>query len=143
MGETRLWNGGMHVRADRGTPMFAPFSGKIAAARMTDDCPVGSRNFVLIKTETTVGAAQVKFWTLLFHLDLETSGSATAPAWYSAVASKMGDDPIALNVDVNAGDLVGHAGEAGPPGRAEGQVHVEIMSADELGEKIEPGFWTL
>jgi hypothetical protein len=42
---------------------------------------------------------------------------------------------------VQAGELVGHVGEAGAPGRFEGQVHVEIMSADELGEKIEPGFW--
>ena len=32
-------------------------------------------------------------------------------------------------------------GEAGPTGRFEGQVHVEIMSADEIGEKVEPGFW--
>jgi hypothetical protein len=139
---SRLWHGGMHVRVDRGTPVFAPFAGKIVAARMTDDCPVGSRNFVLIRSETTVGSAAIKFWTLLMHLDLETSGSNVAPPWYNLVAAKMGDDSVALNVDVNAGDLVGHAGEAGPPGHADGQVHVEIMSADEIGEKIEPGFWT-
>src|SRR5260370_24114629 len=59
MGDSRLWHGGMHVRAERGTPVFAPFQGKIVAARMTDDCPVGSRNFVLIKIETIVGAAQI------------------------------------------------------------------------------------
>jgi N-acetylmuramoyl-L-alanine amidase len=142
MGESRLWHGGMHIRAERGTPVYAPFSGKLVAARMTDDCPVGSRNFVLIRTDTTIGGAQIRFFTLLFHLDLETPGP-NAPAWYNAAASQLGDDPVPLSIDVNAGDLVGHAGEAGPPGRVEGQVHVEIMSGDELGEKIEPGYWTL
>jgi hypothetical protein len=50
---------------------------------------------------------------------------------------------VPLSIDVNAGDLVGHVGEAGLPGRIEGQLHVEIMSGEELGEKVEPGFWTL
>jgi hypothetical protein len=50
---------------------------------------------------------------------------------------------VPLDIDVSAGDLVGHVGEAGPPGRMDGQLHVEIMSGDEIGEKIEPGFWTL
>src|SRR5213075_1097851 len=62
MGESRLWHGGIHVRAERGTAVYAPFQGKVVAARMTDDCPIGSRNFVLIKHELSVGAAQVKFW---------------------------------------------------------------------------------
>jgi hypothetical protein len=29
------------------------------------------------------------------------------------------------------------------PGRFEGQLHVEVMSGEELGEKVEPGFWTV
>src|ERR1700761_4456463 len=45
-GATRLWHGGVHLRAEQGTPVYAPFSGKIVAARMTDECPVGSRHFV-------------------------------------------------------------------------------------------------
>ena len=65
---------------------------------MTDDCPTGSRNFVLIKSETSVGSAQIKFWTLLMHLDLESTGSA-APAWYNAVANKLSDDPVSLAID--------------------------------------------
>jgi hypothetical protein len=141
-GQSRLWHGGVHLRADKGTPVYAPFSGKIVAARMTDDGPVGSRNFVLIRSDLPVGSQSVRFWTLLFHLDLETATTGKdAPAWL-ARASQLGDDPIGLSIDVNAGDLVGHVGEAGLPGRSEGQLHVEIMSAEELGEKIDPGFWT-
>lgn len=142
-GATRLWHGGVHLRADEGTPVYAPFGGKIVAARMTDDCPVGSRNFVLIRSDLPVGAAQIRFWTLLFHLDLETAGDPKGPAWYQRAANQLADDPVALDIDVAAGDLVGHVGEAGPPGRLEGQLHVEIMSADEIGDKVEPGFWTL
>ena len=142
-GGSRLWHGGVHLRADKGTPVYAPFSGKIVAARMTDDCPIGSRNFVLIRSDLAVGAAQVRFWTLLFHLDQETPGDTKAPLWFQRAQTQLGDDAVALQVDVSAGDLVGHVGEAGPPGQLEGQLHVEIMSADELGEKVDPGYWTL
>jgi len=142
-GQSRLWHGGVHLRADKGTPVYAPFSGKLVAARMTDDGPVGSRNFALIRSDLPVGSAQVRFWTLLFHLDLETSTTGKdVPAWYAKAASQLADDPVGLAIDVNAGDLVGHVGEAGLPGRFEGQLHVEVMSADEIGDKIEPGFWT-
>ena len=142
-GQSRLWHGGIHLRADKGTPVYAPFSGKLVAARMTDDGPVGSRNFVLIRSDLPVGSAQLRFWTLLFHLDQETATTGKdVPAWYAKAASQLADDPVGLAIDVNAGDLVGHVGEAGLPGRFEGQLHLEIMSADELGEKVEPGFWT-
>jgi hypothetical protein len=143
-GQSRLWHGGLHLRADKGTPVYAPFAGKLVAARMTDDGPLGSRNFVLIRTDLPVGAVNVRFWTLLFHLDQESATSgADVPAWFAKAASQLADDPVPLAIDVNAGDLVGHVGEAGLPGRTEGQIHLEIMSGDELGEKIEPGFWTL
>ncbi len=140
MGESRLWHGGLHLRADKGTPIYAPFAGKIVAARMTEDCPIGSRNFVLMKHDLTVGQAQIKFWTLYFHLDEETANKE-APAWYARAASQLAEDPIGLNQEVGAGELIGHVGEAGPPGRFEGQLHFEVMAAEEIGEKIESGFW--
>src|SRR5256714_917181 len=31
-GQSRLWHGGVHLRADKGTPVYAPFGGKIVAA---------------------------------------------------------------------------------------------------------------
>lgn len=140
IGESRLWHGGAHIRADKGTPVYAPFGGKLVAARMTDDCTVGSRNFVLLKHELAVGSANLKFWSLFFHLDEEQRGPG-APSWYAREGGKLADDPVALNVEVGAGELIGHVGEAGPPGRFEGQIHVEIFSADEIGEMVEPGFW--
>ncbi|MCU1283307.1 MAG: N-acetylmuramyl-L-alanine amidase, negative regulator of AmpC, AmpD [bacterium] len=143
-GQSRLWHGGVHLRADKGTPVYAPFSGKLVAARMTEDGPVGSRNFVLIRSDLPVGSAQLRFWTLLFHLDLETATTGKdVPAWFTKAAGQLGEDPVALSIDVNAGDLVGHVGEAGLPGRTDGQLHVEVMSGEELGEKVDPGFWTL
>jgi N-acetyl-anhydromuramyl-L-alanine amidase AmpD len=141
LGESKLWHGGVHIKADRGTPVYAPFAGKLVAARMTEDCAIGSRNFVLLRHDVNVGSAAIRFWTLLFHLEQETQGSKDAPAWFQRAASKLGDEAGVVDVEVAAGELVGHAGEAGPPGRFEGQVHVEIMSADEIGEKVEPGFW--
>ena len=118
-GQSRLWHGGMHLRADKGTPVYAPFAGKIVAARMTDDGPIGSRNFVLIRSELPVGSAALRFWTLLFHLDEEFAGPS-APAWFARASSQLADDPVPLAIDVNAGDLVGHVGEAGLPGRTRG-----------------------
>ena len=50
-GQSRLWHGGVHLRAERGTPLFAPFAGKVVAARMTAPISIGSRNFVLIRHE--------------------------------------------------------------------------------------------
>ena len=44
-------------------------------------------------------------------------------------------------VDVAGGDLIGHAGQAGPPGDFTGQIHVEVFSKDEIGERLDPGFW--
>ena len=142
LGESKLWHGGIHVRVDKGTPVYAPFSGKVVAARMTEDCAIGSRNFVLLKHELAVGIASLKFWTLFFHLDLEQRGN-TAPAWFTKAGSALGDEAGAINAEVAAGELIGHAGEAGPPGQFDGQVHIEVMSAEELGEKVEPGYWKL
>jgi N-acetylmuramoyl-L-alanine amidase len=139
MGESRLWHGGIHVRADKGTPIYAPFGGKLVAARMTGDCPIGSRNFVLLKHELAVGTASIKFWTLFFHLEEEAAGPS-APAWL-ARAGQFGDDAMPLAIEVTAGELVGHVGEAGPPGQFEGQVHIEVMSHEDIHEKVEPGFW--
>ena len=140
LGQSRLWHGGVHLRAERGAPVYAPLGGKIVAARMTEECPIGSRNFVLIRHELPIGTTSVTFFTLLFHLDQETQGPA-APRWWRQAAAQLGEDPVPLSIDISAGELIGHVGEAGPPGRFEGQVHVEIMSADDLGAAIEPGFW--
>jgi N-acetylmuramoyl-L-alanine amidase len=144
LGQSKLWHGGVHLRAEKGTPVYAPFAGRLVAARMTDDSPTGSRNFVLIRSDLQTPGGPIRFWTLLFHLDQETDPRAKdAPAWYKQAAGDLRDDAVALKIDVAAGDVIGHVGEAGPPGRFEGQLHLEIMSAEEIGEKVDAGFWTL
>jgi hypothetical protein len=107
---------------------------------MTEDCTVGSRNFVLIKHNLTVKAQGITFWTLFFHLDEEQTGSS-APNWFARAQSQLADDAVGLSIDVSAGELIGHVGEAGPPGRFDGQLHFEVMAADDIGERIQPGFW--
>ncbi len=146
MGQSRLWHGGIHVRADRGTPLFAPFPGKVVAARMAPTISIGSRSFVLLRHEVPATGGAATFYTLYFHLDEETGGASAdpllrAPAWWEKVRSQLGEDPVSLSVEVAAGELVGHVGEAGAPGRLEGQVHVEIFSAEEIGDRIDPGFF--
>jgi hypothetical protein len=146
-GQSRLWHGGIHIRADRGTPLFAPFAGKVVAARMTAPIAIGSRNFVLIRHELPATGGPAVFFTLYFHLEEERGGAAAtalerAPRWWDIAHRDLGDEAAPLSIDVQAGELVGHVGEAGAPGRQpEGQVHVEIFSADDLGERLDPGFW--
>jgi N-acetylmuramoyl-L-alanine amidase len=145
-GQSRLWHGGIHLRADRGAPLFAPFAGKVVAARVAESIAIGSRNFVLIKHELPGAGGPVTFWTLYFHLDEERGGAAAdplmrMPRWMEKARLGTSDDPVSLSIDVAAGELVGHVGEAGAPGRFEGQVHVEIFSSEEIGDRLEPGFW--
>jgi hypothetical protein len=139
-GDSKLWHGGVHIRTQKGTPVFAPFAGTVVAARMTDDSPVGSRNFCLMKHNLTVKAQQISFWTLFFHLDEESAGP-NAPGWYNKCQSQLADEPVGLKFDVAGGELIGHVGEAGPPGRFEGQLHFEVFSTEDIGERIQPGFW--
>ena len=145
-GQSRLWHGGIHLRAERGTPLFAPFAGKVVAARMASPTVVGSRNFVLMRHELPATGGVAVFFTLYFHLDEETGGASAdpllrPPAWWEKAHNQLADEPVGLSVEVGAGELVGHVGEAGAPGRQEGQVHVEIFSAEEIGERLDAGYW--
>src|SRR5262249_895848 len=90
----------------------------------------------------------VTFWTLYFHLDEETPDPETAtvkkaPNWYNKINKQLTDDAISIpkGIDVAAGELIGHVGEAGPPGRMTEQIHLGVMSAVELGEEVHSGFW--
>ncbi|MSP61399.1 MAG: hypothetical protein EXR72_13840 [Myxococcales bacterium] len=149
LGETRLWHGGSHLRDERGKPLVAPFGGKLVLARIKkeDDWPgVGSNNFVLLRHEMAVGGAQLKFFTLLMHLDAEDSVEKM-PQWMKSGQEKKWWKDLAagevtpLEQPVAAGELIGHFGEAGKSGAWKGQVHFEIFSEEEMGEKVQPGFW--
>ncbi len=150
MGETRLWHGGLHLREERGQPLVSPFAGKAVLARMKkeEEWPeVGSSNFVLLRHELAVGGAQLKFFTLLFHLDAEDE-EKRQPNWMKAGKEKRWWKELAegettqLDQPVAAGEVVGHFGEAGKRGSWRGQVHFEIFSSEEIGAQVQPGFWT-
>ena len=46
-------------------------------------------------------------------------------------------------VNVQAGDIIGRIGEAGPPGHRQGQLHFGIFSATEPSSLIDPDHWEL
>ena len=145
IGQSRLWHGGLHLKLDRGAPIVAPFSGKVVAARQVkeDEWPkIGSSNFVLLRHEMTVGGAQIKFFTLFFHVEDESGDESKRPVWMQKHWKQLqGGDVQTFEDAVGAGEIVARAGEAGPPGKWSGQIHLEIFSEEEIGEKVDPGFW--
>ena len=146
-GKSRLWHGGMHINMNEGAPVFSPFPGRIVAARSGDDVAIGSRNFVLTKHQVNVGGQGVTFFLLYMHLDREDPASPRAAPWMQGADKKpfwsalQGDEVAYPDVDVAGAELIGHAGHAGPPGNFEGQLHVEVLAAEDLGQKLQPGFW--
>src|SRR5262249_30808068 len=48
-GEYRLWHGGVHLTGKADDPIFAPFPGRLVAARMKSSSTIGSNNFVLLR----------------------------------------------------------------------------------------------
>jgi hypothetical protein len=60
--------------------------------------------------------------------------------WWKELAA---GDVAVLDQSVAAGEVVAHFGEAGKAGAWTGQVHFEIFSEEEIGEKIQPGYWTV
>jgi hypothetical protein len=146
-GKSRLWHGGIHINmANIGTPVFSPFPGKIVAARSGDAVAIGSRNFVLVKHSFNLAGKAVNFYLLYFHLDREDPSSPRTP-WFQGADKKpfwsaiQNDDIAFPGAEIAGGDVIGHAGEAGPPGNFEPQIHVEVMATEELGQVLEPGFW--
>jgi hypothetical protein len=149
VGFSRLWHGGLHLRDDRGKPIVSPFAGKIVLARnkkYDDWADVGSPNFVLIRHEMPLNGNQIKFFTLLMHLDEEEGEkranwvkAGEAKKWWKDFAN---GDMVQPDASVAAGEMVGRFGEAGRKGKNAGAVHFEIFSEQEIGDLVQPGFWT-
>lgn len=131
-GVTRLWHGGMHLPTDAGLPLHAPFAGRVVAARMVDDDGyLGSRSFVLLRHDVTLGKDSVRFYVLFMHVAREVSGSPDAPRWLaSATRKELDPDFQVLGFDeaVEAGEVIGHVGEVGPDDLRRAQLHLEIFS---------------
>jgi N-acetyl-anhydromuramyl-L-alanine amidase AmpD len=145
-GRTRLWHGGIHLSLPEGTPVFTPFPGRIVAVRQGDDVPIGSANFVLMRHYFRLAGIETIFYILYYHLDREDPKSGRT-AWYGEadkknVFSQLTDGGVAFpDIDVGGGEVIGHVGHAGPPGNFEGQIHVEVMSPEDIGAKLEPGYF--
>jgi N-acetyl-anhydromuramyl-L-alanine amidase AmpD len=142
-GETRLWHGGVHLAGKTNDPVFAPFPGRLVAARMGPSTPIGSTNFVLLKHDMTLGKSKVQFYSLYMHLADEKNAEKPlewmqkSEAWKNA---KPGNVAL-LDEPITAGTLIGHVGTAGPAEWSKAQVHVEFFSNSELFTDVPGSPW--
>ena len=140
--ESRLWHGGVHLPGRLEKPIYAPFPGRLVAARMGSPTDIGSVNFVLLRHDLTVGTGSLRFFSLYFHLFNELDSDSKdkeAPEWISAAEwqdKKANLRTVLLNEPIEAGRVIGRMGEAGPFEHRRPQVHFEIFSTEELTEKI-------
>lgn len=142
-GESRLWHGGVHLTAKAGDPVYAPFPGRLLAARMGSSSSIGSVNFVLLRHDMTLGNSKVQFYSLYMHIaderDKPVEWMAKSEAWKKAKR----DEVALLDEPIEAGSIIAHVGTAGPAELAKGQVHVEFFSNSELFTDIPGSPWTL
>lgn len=142
-GEARLWHGGVHLAGKADGKVYAPFPGRLVAARMGASSAVGSTNFVLLRHDMTLGSARVVFYSLFMHLSTESQAEKPAEwttkseAWKTA---KLGDVTL-LDEPIEAGSVIGHIGKAGPAELSRAQVHVEFFSTYELFTEIKGAPW--
>lgn len=133
-GVTRLWHGGVHLPGTDGSPVFAPFAGRVVAARTGGSTAIGSNNFVLTRHDLNLGGKNLRFWILAMHLGDEQPGP-NAPSWMQgpgwAQHQTLGDIHI-LDEPVDAGVVLGRVGTAGPPEASQAQIHLEIFSRSNL-----------
>jgi len=135
-GETRLWHGGIHVIGKANGGVFAPYPGRLVAARMGRDSAIGSFNFVLLRHEMALGSKKVQFYSLYMHLADETKRDKpvewmTKEAWKTK--GKAGVVAL-LDEPIEAGSLIGHVGTVGPESLSRSQIHVEFFSEEFLDE---------
>jgi N-acetylmuramoyl-L-alanine amidase len=156
LGRSHLWHGGVHLRAREGAPVYAPTNGRIVAARDGAPCPVGSCNFVLLRHRLRLRDKPVEFFSLLYHLapserarlGADQEEGLARPPWLDAVrqdqrawVALQRGDVTALDVAVEAGELLGRVGRAGPAGYRIPQIHFAVFSKEEIGAQVAPGYW--
>jgi hypothetical protein len=134
-GEARLWHGGVHLAAKDGAGVFAPFPGRLVAARMGKTSAIGSVNFVLLRHDMTLGPARTQFYSLYMHLADELSSSDKPMPWIEkseAWKSAKPGEVALLDEPIEAGSQIGRVGRAGPAELSKAQIHVEFFSTAEL-----------
>lgn len=139
-GTDLVFHGGTHLSLRQGAPVRVPFAGRVVAARFTEQLsPIGSCNFVLTRHSFRLATQRLVFYMLFFHLDpanpngipwLQRAEESKDGRWLAAL--RRGD--IAFpDAGVVAGEALGQVGRAGPPGRLEPQIHVEVIAREPLG----------
>jgi len=143
-GEARLWHGGIHLAGKKNGSVFAPFPGRLVAARMGASSPVGSTNFVLLRHEMSLGQSKVQFYSLFMHLADELAGAKPADWLSKSELWKKHGKPgavVLLDDPIEAGALIGHIGTAGPADLSKAQIHVEFFSNSELFADVSGSPW--
>lgn len=134
-GEARLWHGGIHLAGKEGAPVFAPFPGRLVAARFGKSSAVGSTNFVLLRHDMNLGSSRVQFYSLYMHLGNELAVADRAPWLAKSDAWKTSgkpDEVVLLDEPIEAGSRIGRIGRAGPGELSKLQIHLETFSTSEL-----------
>ncbi|HMU38662.1 MAG TPA: N-acetylmuramoyl-L-alanine amidase [Pseudomonadota bacterium] len=143
-GRSRLWHGGIHLSLPLGAPVFTPFPGRIVAARFSEPVPTGSASFVLMRHYFRLAGVETMFFILYMHLERADPKKGRIPWLHEAekkpfFAAMSQGSVFYPDIDVGGGEVVGHVGEAGPPGNYESQIHLEVLSPEDLPAKLEPG----
>ena len=152
LGRSRLWHGGVHLAAAERTPLYAPLMGQMVAARMAPGCPVGSCNFILMRHQLASHLGQRTFFSLYFHLmrEEDTQWIKDIVPWLIRTRKATWRPQLELgrvalmHEEVEAGELIGHVGSAGPAGHRSSQIHFEIFSARDITRGLDDGkerFW--
>ncbi len=128
-GISRLWHGGVHLPAPADSPVYAPFAGRVIAARMGPDTDIGSSNFVLMRHDLTIASQAVRVYSLFMHLADESSAS-DPPSWMASEAKELDGAVGVMGYDyvIDAGSVIGRVGTVGPGDLSSPQIHLEIFS---------------
>ncbi len=148
LGKSKLWHGGLHLAGKEDQEVFAPFAGRVVAARMGTQSAAGSANFALVRHDLSVGPEGIRFFTLYFHLadELSRPGGDGAPEWLENETWQREAAPgriVLFDEPVEAGRVVGRVGQAGPASYRSPQIHFEVFATREVAGAIEPGLWTV
>jgi murein DD-endopeptidase MepM/ murein hydrolase activator NlpD len=119
----RLYHSGIHLLGERGDRVFAPIPGHVVAARdVPPRAEIGSTSFVLLAHRRKIGDADLRFWSLYYHLE----HGGEKPRWMGAKGWDRSEIVLPSPEPVQAGEVIGFLGAAGPTGRAE--LHFEIFT---------------
>ena len=142
VGANQAWHTGAHFTFETpGAPVLAPAKGTIVVARNAKPRKngLGSANLVVIRHKLPVAGQELEFYSVLTHLAFQPEVGGGSPLrWMKRLAAQphvpLPDDPTGsakgpaalrtervtlLEVEVEAGEVVGHVGQYRPTDRDE------------------------